>query len=304
MSNRRALFHLRTLPTTVLALAAVGVSGSALAQSTANGEMLYKKAVTINGVQLACQDCHGPAFIFKRSAAQISAAIAGNRGGMNAFSTLTAPQVADIAAYIDAAMPPTTPPLALPPGSPAPAPTPAPAPAPAPAPGTPSNKPSVAMSSPMFSSTEVSKYSQTIGLQVTNSTSAPIVLSNPALIPPAGTTLEFVIAKPPAGTKECKPLDLLDVGTSCSFGVQFAPLNAGPRTEKWTIKFEGSVPAVEVTLEGTAIATAAGSTAATAPTSSSANAPSDGGGGALGWVSLFGLSTFVAIGNARRRRSS
>ena len=87
--------------------------------------------------------------------------------------------------------------------------------------------------------------------------------------------------------------------------MQFAPLNAGTRTEKWTIKFEGNVPAVEVTLEGTAIATAAGSsTPSTAPTASSANAPTDGGAGALGWVSLLGLSTFLAIGNARRRRSS
>ena len=91
---------------------------------------------------------------------------------------------------------------------------------------------------------------------------------------------------------------------SCSFGVQFAPLNAGTRTEKWTIKFEGGVPAVEVTLEGTAIATSVGSTSpTTAPTSSSANAPTDGGGGALGWLSLFGLSSFLLLGCARRRPS-
>lgn len=304
MSNRKALFHLRTLPSTVLALAAVSASGSALAQANvANGETLYKQKITVPVTgSVACQDCHGPAFIFKRSAAQISAAIAANRGGMNIYASWTAAQIGDIAAYMDAAQPPTTPPLALPPGSPAPAP--APAPPPAPAPGTPTNKPTVAMSSPMFSSTEVSKYSQTIGLQVTNSTTAPIVLSNPALIPPAGTMLEFVAAKPPAGTKECKPLDLLDVGMSCSFGVQFAPLNAGTRTEKWTIKFEGNVPAVEVTLEGTAIAVAAGSTSpTTAPTTSSANAPTDGGGGALGWLSLLGLSSFLALGSARRRLS-
>ena len=302
MSNRKALFHLRTLPSAVLALAAVGSSGTALAQAdAANGEKLYKQQVSIGaGATASCENCHGFAYIFKRTGPQISAAIAANRGlVMGVYSTWTAAQIGDVATYIAGANPPNTPPLVLPPGSPAPA----PAPAPAPVPGTPTNAPTIAMSSSMFSSTEVSKYSQTIGLQVTNSTSAPIVLSNPALIPPAGTTLEFVVAKAPAGTKECKPLDLLDVGTSCSFGVQFAPLNAGTRTEKWTIKFEGSVPAVEVTLEGTAIAFAGGSsTGGTAPTNSSANAPTDGGGGALGWISLFGLSTFLAIGNARRRR--
>ena len=60
----------------------------------------------------------------------------------------------------------------------------------------------------------------------------------------------------------------------------------------------------EVTLEGTAIAIAAGATSpTTAPTASSANAPTDGGGGALGWLSLFGLSSFLALGSVRRRLS-
>ena len=54
MSNRKSLFHLRSLPPTVAALAVVGLSGSALAQvgNPTTGATLYKTPVAIpNGVQ-------------------------------------------------------------------------------------------------------------------------------------------------------------------------------------------------------------------------------------------------------------
>ena len=67
MSNRKSLFHLRSLPPTVAALAVVGLSGSALAQvgNPTTGATLYKTPVAIpNGVPLACENCHGAANVF------------------------------------------------------------------------------------------------------------------------------------------------------------------------------------------------------------------------------------------------
>lgn len=300
MSNRKALLHLRTLPPAVAALAAVSISGSALAQSVTNGETLYKQKFTFpvtGGV--ACSDCHGPAYIFKAAstAAAISGAISANRGNMGALqSMLNATQIADIAAYVAQAAPPTTPPLALPPGSPPPAPAPAPAPPP-PSGAAPAITPKPAM----FSSTEVGKYSATLGIQVTNSSTTTLVFAIPALVAPSGTTSEFVPTTAPSGTANCLPGGFLAPGMSCSFGVQFAPLAAGARSEKWTINFANNVAAQEVTLEGTAIATAGGSTSPTAaPTS--ANAPT-GGGGSLGWLGLAGLLGVLGIAPRRRRRA-
>jgi hypothetical protein len=83
--------------------------------------------------------------------------------------------------------------------------------------------------------------------------------------------------------------------------VNFAPLAVGTRSEKWTINFTNNVPSREVMLEGTAIASTAAVTG-TAPTgTSAANAPTDGGGGALGWISLLGLGGFAALAQRRRR---
>jgi cytochrome c553 len=297
MSNRKALLHLRTLPPTVIALAAAGIGGSALAQSVTNGETLYKKQFTFpvtGGV--ACQDCHGPAYIFKAasSASAISGAINADRGGMKVLqSMLSTTEIADIAAYVAQASPPTTPPFSLPPGSPAPAPTPAPAPAPAP-----TNAPSISPKPAMFSSTEIGKYSATLGIQVTNSTQMIVYFANPALVPASGSGSEFVPTAAPSGTPGCLPGGYLQPGMSCSFGVQFAPLASGPRSETWSIKFDNNVAAQEVTLEGTAIASSGGSSSPTAAPTSSANAP--GGGGALGWLGLAGL--LGALGFRGRRR--
>jgi len=299
MSNRKSLLHLRTLPPAVLALAATGLSGSALAQSVANGETLYKQKFTFpvtGGV--ACSDCHGPAFIFKAasSAAAISGAISADRGGMRALQPmLSAGQIADIAAYVAQAAPPSTPPLALPPGSPPPAPAPAPAPVPPPPSGT---APAITPKPAMFSSTEVGKYSATLGIQVTNSSTSTLTFAIPALVPPSGSSSEFVPTSAPSGTTNCRPGGQLAPGTSCSFGVQFAPLAAGTRTEKWTISFASGATAQDVTLEGTAIA---GSGAASSPTAAptSANAPT-GGGGALGWLGLAGLCALLGLAPRRR----
>lgn len=299
MSNRKSLLHLRTLPPAVLALAATSISGSALAQSVANGETLYKQKFTFpvtGGV--ACQDCHGPAYIFKAAstAAAISGAITANRGNMGALSSmLSGAQIADIAAYVAQAAPPTTPPLALPPGSPPPAPAPAPTPAPPPPTGA---APAITPKPAMFSSTEVGKYSATLGIQVTNSTASTLVFAAPALVPPASGSSEFVPTTAPSGTTNCLPAGQLAPGMSCSFGVQFAPLAVGARSETWSIKFDNNVAAQDVTLEGTAIAsTGGGSSPTAAPTA--ANAPT-GGAGALGWLGLAGLLAVVGI--VRRRR--
>jgi hypothetical protein len=85
---------------------------------------------------------------------------------------------------------------------------------------------------------------------------------------------------------------------SCSIGAQFVPTAAGARTATWNVNFVGSpsVPAREVTLQGTAT----GAAAAPAPTSS-ANAPTNAGAGALGWINLLGLLTLLGVSRKRRR---
>jgi len=312
MSNRKSLFHLRSLPPAVAALAAVGLSGSALAQvgNPTTGATLYKTAVAIpNGVPLACENCHGAATVFNVRegtdpaviVGRMSAAIAapGNSKSMNQYAVWSAQMRADVASYIASATSasPPPPPLTLPPGTPAPTPAPAPAPTPAPPSTTPTTSPDVAR----FSSVEIGKESATSGVLVTNSTSAAVTFATPAFVPPTGKVSEFFATIAPQGTTNCVPGYTLQAGTSCSFGVRFAPMAAGVRTETWSVKFTNNVPARDVTLEGTAIAStaAAGSTAPTG--SSAANAPSDGGGGALGLGTLFGLAGLAALGRLRRR---
>jgi hypothetical protein len=307
MSNRKPLLHLRSLPPTVLALAAVGMSGPALAQTgnAATGAGLYTSQ---------CAGCHQVVTTFKTRFTgateagiklRIDLSIANNAGGvMGLFSTLTPQNRADLAAYIfnpTAAPPPPPPPppLTLPPGTPTPAPAPAPTPAPAPA-VPPSASPTATPNPAMFSSTEVGAYSATAAVLVTNSTSAAITFASPALTPPAGTTNEFIATRAPAGTANCAAGLVLEPGVSCSFGVQFAPLAAGTRTEKWMINFaETGVPAREVTLEGTAIGGAAAATSASTAAPTAANAPTDGGGGAFGWLGLLGLAALAGIRRTR-----
>jgi mono/diheme cytochrome c family protein len=302
MSNRKSLLHLRTLPPALAALAAVGLSGSALAQNAANGATLYKSLV--GGV--SCETCHGPADVYKATKpaikdateagilVQMNNAIATNRGpGMAAFSVWTPTQRADVAAYIfGATAAPPPPPLVLPPGTPAPAPAPVP----------PSAAPTLSPDTARFNSTEVGKESTTSGVQVTNSTTGAVILATPAIVREADKPAEFLLTSAPSGSVNCVPGYRLEPGTSCSFGVRFAPLAAGTRTEKWSVRFMSEIPAREVTLEGTAVATAA-SVTSSSPTSgsSAANSPT-GGAGALGWTSLFGLAGFALVGSLRRRK--
>jgi hypothetical protein len=308
MSNRKSLLHLRTLPPAFAALAAVGFSGSALAQNAANGATLYKSLV--GGV--SCENCHGPADVYKATKpaikdateagilVQMNNAIATNRGpGMAAFSVWTPTQRADVAAYIfGATAAPPPPPLVLPPGTPGPAPAPAPAPAPVP----PSAAPTLSPDTARFNSTEVGKESATSGVQVTNSTTGAVILATPAIVREADKPAEFLLTSAPSGSVNCVPGYRLEPGTSCSFGVRFAPLAAGTRTEKWSVRFMSEIPAREVTLEGAAVATAA-SVTSSSPTSgsSAANSPT-GGAGAMGWTSLFGLAAFALAGSLRRRK--
>jgi hypothetical protein len=303
MSNRKSLLHLRTLPPAFAALAAVGLSGPALAQNAANGATLYKSLV--GGV--SCENCHGPADVYKATKpaikdateagilVQMNNAIATNRGpGMAAFSVWTPTQRADVAAYIfGATAAPPPPPFAPPPPG-----TPAPAPAPVP----PSAAPTLSPDTARFNSTEVGKESETSGVQVTNSTTGAVILATPAIVREADKPAEFLLTSAPSGSVNCVPGYRLEPGTSCSFGVRFAPLAAGTRTEKWSVKFMSEIPAREVNLEGTAIATAA-SVTSSSPTSgsSAANSPT-GGAGAMGWTSLFGLAAFALAGNLRRRK--
>lgn len=313
MSSRKSLLQLRSLPPAVLALAAAGAAGQAMAQAgnPVNGAALYARQIAIpNSAPLGCQDCHGPAAVFRTRpqfanlteagmAARITLAIGNPAYGMGSFAVYTPQERADIAAHIlgsTAAPPP--PPLALPPGTPAPAPAPAPAPTPTPAPPPSSVPPSVSPTATpnpaMFSSTEVAKESATSGILVTNSTAAAITFATPALVAPAGTASEFFVTSAPTGSVNCVPGFKLEPGVSCSFGVRFAPLAGGTRTETWTIRFAGDVPAREVTLEGAAIASATvtASNATTAPTGD------DGGGGALPAGGLLGL---LLLAMARRR---
>ncbi len=300
MSNRKSLFHLRSLPPTVAALAVVGLSGSALAQvgNPTTGATLYKTPVAIpNGVPLACENCHGAASVFNiregtdpaAIVGRMSAAIAapGNGKSMNQYAVWSPQMRADVASYIatsTAAPPP--PPLTLPPGTPAPAPAPA---TPAPPSTTPTTSPDVAR----FSSIEIGKESATSGVLVTNSTTAAVKFATPAFVPPAGKPSEFASTIAPQGSTNCVPGYRLEPGTSCSFGVRFAPLASGVRTETWSIKFENNVPSRDITLEGTAIASAA--------SASGTDDSEDGGGGALGLGAVFGLAGLAALGRLRRR---
>jgi mono/diheme cytochrome c family protein len=302
MSTRKSLFRLRSLPPAVAAVAAVGMSGSALAQNAANGATLYKTAVPIpNSAPLSCENCHGPANIFKAARfpntteagilVLLNGAIQTNKGLMGAFSGWSATQRADVAAYVaGATSAPPPPPLVQPP-APSPTPTPAPGPAPAPTPAPPSTTPTTSPDVARFASVEVGKESATSGVLVTNSTTAAVKFSTPALTPPAGKISEFVATTAPQGSTNCVPGYRLEPGTSCSFGVRFAPLASGVRTETWSIKFDDNVPARDLTLEGTAIANAA----------SESTSEEDGGGGALGLGALFGLAGLAAVARLRRR---
>lgn len=308
MSNRKSLLHLRNLPPALAALAAVGFSGSALAQTgnPATGATLYKLAVPIpGGVPSSCENCHGPADLFKSArfpntteagiAVLLSNAIASNKGAvMIAYTSWTPQMRSDVAAYMsNATAAPPPPPLVLPPGTPSP---------PAPAPVPPSAAPTLSPDTARFNSTEVGKESATSGVQVTNSTTGAVILATPAIVREADKPAEFLLTSAPSGSVNCVPGYRLEPGTSCSFGVRFAPLAAGTRTEKWSVRFMSEIPAREVTLEGTAVATAASITSSS-PTggSSAANSPA-GGAGALGWTSLFGLAAFAVAGSLRRRK--
>jgi mono/diheme cytochrome c family protein len=309
MSNRKSLLHLRTLPPVVVALAGVGLSGAALAQTgnPTTGATLYDTAVPIpGGTPSSCKNCHGAANIFNLSqgtsetaiVGRMSAAIAapGNAKSMNQYAVWTPQMRADVAAYIaSATAAPPPPPLVLPPG------TPAPAPAPTPGPVPPSAAPTLSPDTPRFNSTEIGKESATLGVLVTNTTTSAVKLATPAAIPPRDKPAEFLLTTAPSGSVNCVPGYTLEPGTSCSFGVRFAPLASGTRTEKWTIAFTDDVPAREVTLEGAATGSVTSTTTSSPTGSSAANAPT-GGAGALGWTSLFGLAAFAVAGSLRRRK--
>lgn len=304
MTNRRHLFHLRTLPHAALALVACG-SGAALAQTgdPVAGAALYLQRVSIPVTGLVnCEDCHAPGPLFRTFfqsrgideagvLSRISGAISGNSGGMGAFSGYTAQNRADLAAFImrGPSAPPPPPPFAPPPG------------------GVPAAPPPSATPNPvMFNSTQVGATSAMVGILFTNSSTVSVTFGTPAVIGGGGNAGDFLVAAPPAGTTQCIAGLALGPGMSCSIGAQFAPSAAGARSAAWTISFTGGVAPRSLSLQGTATTTGAPAPApaavpAPAPAPAAANAPTSGGGGALGWLNLLGLVALWGVGGRKRR---
>jgi mono/diheme cytochrome c family protein len=298
MSNAGRLFQLRSLPRAALALAACAASGAVPAQTgnPTNGQVLYQQRVNfpVSGA-LNCEDCHGPAYLFRAaaSAGTISGAIAANRGGMSAYSSLTAQQVNDIAAYVAVALPPPPPPAAPPPGS-------------IPPPATPTASPDPAL----FPSTVIGGASPVVNVLFTNTSAANVTFNNPAIGAASGHTGDFRVAAPTSGTPQCISGRVMAPGTSCSFGIQFAPSASGTRSASWTVNFTGSVAPRTVSMQGVATTAAAPAPApapaptpapAPAPVTSSANAPTAGGGGAVDWSTLLALAMLGGLASACRR---
>jgi mono/diheme cytochrome c family protein len=301
MPNKRWLFQLRALPQAALAVAACATGSTALAQNAANGQVLYQTRVAfpVSG-GLSCEDCHGPAYIFRAAstAGAISAAISANRGGMSAFAFLSAAQVADIAAYVTTAVPPPPPPPITPP------------PAGSPPAATPMASPNPAV----LPNTTVGSTSAVVNVQFTNTAGGNVTFNTPAIGAASGDAADFLVATPTAGTAQCISGRVMAAGMSCWFGVQFKPTAAGTRTVTWTVNFVGSVAPRTLTLQGSASATGAPAPApapapsptpspapAPAPSPTSANAPTSGGGGALDWTSLLGLAALAGAAGTRRR---
>ncbi|MGB3427921.1 MAG: hypothetical protein WBA53_07065 [Burkholderiaceae bacterium] len=298
MSNARWLFRPDALPRAAFALAACAVGSSALAQTgnATNGQTLYQQRVNfpVSGA-LNCEDCHGPAYLFRAaaSAGTISGAISANRGGMSAYAFLTSQQINDIAAYVAVALPP--PPPAAPP------------PAASPPPATPTASPDPAL----FSSTVVGSTSPVVNVLFTNTAPANVTFNTPAIVAASGDTQDFLVAAPTSGTSQCISGRVMAPGTSCSFGVQFSPRATGTRSATWTVNFMGTVAPRTVTMQGLATTTSVPAPApapapapspATAPVVSSANAPTSGGGGAVEWNALLALASLTGLASIRRRK--
>jgi len=284
MSTCLQLLRLRTVLCTVLVIAGFSANSAFGQGNPAAGATLYTQKILIGGAQLSCQDCHGFAGTFRELRfpgqneamllARINTAINGNAGQvMGAYSVWTAQQRSDTAAHLAVAVaPPAPPPFA-------PLPTPSASPSPA-----------------MFASTAVGATSPVVAILLTNSAGTAITLGSPAVAAGTGQVADFKSASVSAGQTTCVNSGILQPGTSCSIGFQFAPTAAGDRTATFTVNFIGNVPSRTLTLQGTAT----GAGGSTAPTSS-ANAPLNAGAGALGWISLLGLLTLLGIGGTRRR---
>jgi hypothetical protein len=281
MLNRHALFSLRNLLHTVVAIAACGATSAfAQAGNPANGATAYTERV----MGASCQDCHGFAGTFRdlrfpgATEAQIRAGIQAAITGqppMAAYQNLpwSAQKTSDVAAHMLVAItPPPPPPFA-------PLPTPSASPSPA-----------------MFGSTAVGATSAPVGVLLTNSAGTAITLANPAVVPATGQVGDFRTAAVPAGQTACVNSGVMQPGASCSIGFEFVPTAAGARTATWNVTFVGNVPAREVTLQGTAT----GSGASPVQTSAG-NAPLNAGAGALGWINLLGLLALLGVSRTRRR---
>lgn len=294
MSDTRWLFHLRALPQAAAALVACAATGAAYAQNAANGEVLYQTRFTIPvSGPTSCEDCHGPAYLFRRSAAQIASAIAGNRGQvMGTFAFLTAQQIDDLGAYMAVAQPPPPPPPVSPP------------PAGSPPAATPMASPNPAM----LPNTVVGSTSAVVNVQFTNTAASNVTFATPAIGAASGDASDFLVAAPTTGNAQCISGRVMAPGTSCWFGVQFAPSAGGARSATWSVQFTGAVAARTITLQGMASTTAAPApTPAPAPAPSpapvsAANAPTSGGGGAIGWLGLLALIASSCTASLRRRR--
>jgi hypothetical protein len=141
-----------------------------------------------------------------------------------------------------------------------------------------------------------------------------VTFGSPAIVAASGDTADFLVAAPTSGTVQCISGRVMAPGTSCSFGVQFAPKAAGARSATWTVNFTGTVAARTLTMQGTATTASTGTpapapapapapVAAPAPApaaTSSANAPTSGGGGAIDGLALLALAALSGLAGARR----
>jgi hypothetical protein len=328
MSHQR-LFRLHKLPHVAVAAVALAGASGALAQTgnAASGATLYKTRVQPSIANLSpssCEDCHGSGnslyLTLGRNStpteasvlSAINGAIGGNRGGMGAYSTWSAQQRADVAAYVVSQSPAPPPPFGGGGGTVVATPTATPNPA-------------------TFANTPVGSRSAAVTIMVTNAAAAAVTFAaQPIAVLGGGNGGDFWINATPSGMAACT--GTLAPGGSCALSVDFRPTATGTRTVAWTLNFTNAqARTLTFTGSGTSGATPAPAPApapaptpaptptpapaptptpapapapapATAPATStapSASKPADGGAGAL---PLLGLPALIVAAALRRRR--
>jgi mono/diheme cytochrome c family protein len=199
MSHHR-LFKLRQLPHVAVAIAAAATGSAALAQvgNAATGATLYSQNVMTQmfGMQ-SCNSCHGAGNSLYLTLARnttpteasvlaaINGAIGGNRGGMGAYSTWTAQQRADVAAYVVGQSPAPPPPFGG--GG-----------------GTKVATPAATPNPATFANTAVGGRSAAVTIMVTNAATSSVTFgSQPVQIVGNGNSGDFWVNATPTGMAAC-----------------------------------------------------------------------------------------------------